>query len=72
MNVMSDIGAQNLTRTLAEQARTLRYEDMPEDVRQLARQCLLDYLACTLAGAKEELTVSGAGQRCRIACAGFR
>ena len=56
MNVMSDIGAQNLTRTLAEQARTLRYEDMPEDVRQLARQCLLDYLACTLAGAKEELT----------------
>jgi 2-methylcitrate dehydratase PrpD len=56
MNVMTDIGAQNLTRTLAEQARTLRYEDLPEDVRKLAHQCVLDYLACTLAGAKEELT----------------
>jgi 2-methylcitrate dehydratase PrpD len=56
MNVMTDIGAQNLTRTLAEQARTLRYDDLPDDVRKLARQCLLDYLACTLAGAREELT----------------
>jgi 2-methylcitrate dehydratase PrpD len=56
MNVMTDIGSQNLTRTLAEQARALRYEDLPADVRKLARQCLLDYVACTLAGAKEELT----------------
>src|SRR5262249_6609286 len=56
MNVMTDIGAQNLTQTLAEQARTLRYEDLPEDVCTLARQCVLDYLACTVAGAKEELT----------------
>jgi 2-methylcitrate dehydratase PrpD len=56
MNVMTDIGAQNLTRTLAEQARTLRYDDLPDDVRQLAGQCLLDYLACTLAGAREGLT----------------
>src|SRR6516165_3662070 len=55
MNVISDIGAQNLTRALAEQARTLRYEDLPEGVQKLARQCVLDYLACTLAGAKEEL-----------------
>src|SRR5690242_10580663 len=56
MNVMTDIGSQNLTRTLAEQSRALRYEDLPADVRKLARQCLLDYVACTLAGAKEELT----------------
>ncbi len=56
MNVITDIASQDLTRTLAEQARTLRYEELPEDVRTLARQCLLDYLACTLAGAKEELT----------------
>jgi 2-methylcitrate dehydratase PrpD len=55
MNVITDIASQDLTRTLAEQARTLRYEELPEDVRTLARQCLLDYLACTLAGAKEEL-----------------
>ena len=55
MNVMTDIGAQNLTQTLAEQARTLRYDELPDDVRKLAGQCVLDYLACTLAGAKEEL-----------------
>jgi 2-methylcitrate dehydratase PrpD len=56
MNVITDIAAQNLTRTLAEQARTLSYADLPDDVRTLARQCLLDYVACTLAGSKEELT----------------
>ncbi|HME23416.1 MAG TPA: MmgE/PrpD family protein [Acetobacteraceae bacterium] len=57
MNVITDIAAQGLTRALAEQARTLSYDDLPDDVRQLARQCLLDYVACTLAGAKEELTI---------------
>lgn len=57
MNVITDIAAQGLTRVLAEQARTLSYDDLPDDVRQLARQCLLDYIACTLAGAKEELTI---------------
>jgi 2-methylcitrate dehydratase PrpD len=56
MNVMTDMGSQNLTRMLAEWARALRYEELPDDVRTLVRQCLMDYLACTLAGAKEELT----------------
>jgi 2-methylcitrate dehydratase PrpD len=56
MNVMTDIASQGLTRALAEQARTLSYADLPDDVRALARQCVLDYLACTLAGSKEELT----------------
>ena len=56
MNVITDIASQNLTRALAEQARTLSYADLPDDVRTLARQCLLDYVACTLAGSKEELT----------------
>jgi 2-methylcitrate dehydratase PrpD len=68
MNVITDITspgitsagatqeAMGLTRALAEQARGLRYADLPDDVRMLARQCLLDYVACTLAGAKEELT----------------
>jgi 2-methylcitrate dehydratase PrpD len=56
MNVITDIASQGLTRTLAEQARTLSYADLPEDVRTLARQCLLDYVACTLAGAQDELT----------------
>ena len=60
MNVITDITSQGtsqgLTRALAEQARTLSYADLPDDVRTLARQCVLDYVACTLAGAKEELT----------------
>ncbi len=55
MNVITDIASQGLTRALAEQARTLSYADLPDDVRTLARQCVLDYVACTLAGAKEEL-----------------
>jgi len=38
MNVMTDIGGQYLTRTLAEQARTLRYDDLPDDVCKLAGQ----------------------------------
>src|SRR5262245_21516449 len=55
MNVITDIAAQGLTKTLAEQARTLTFADLPDDVRMLARQCVLDYVACTLAGAREEL-----------------
>jgi 2-methylcitrate dehydratase PrpD len=54
MNVMTDIAA-GLTRALSEQARTLTFADLPADVRTLARQCVLDYIACTLAGAKDEL-----------------
>ncbi len=54
---MTDTAAsQDLTRTLAEQARNLRLEDIPEDIRAWARQCVLDYVACALAGAKDELT----------------
>ena len=56
MNAITDIASQGLTRALADQARTLTYADLPDDVRKLARQCVLDYVACTLAGAKDELT----------------
>lgn len=56
MNAITDIPGQGLTRKLAEQACALRLEDIPEDIRAWARQCVLDYVACTLAGAKEELT----------------
>jgi 2-methylcitrate dehydratase PrpD len=56
MDAITDIASQGLTRALAEQARTLRFADLPDDVRQLARQCVLDYIACALAGAGEELT----------------
>lgn len=56
MNVMADIASQGLSRTLAERARTLTYADIPSDVRSWARQCVLDYLACTLAGSQDELS----------------
>ena len=53
---MTHIAPQNLTRTLAAQASALTYADIPEDVRAWARQCVLDYLACAVAGATDELT----------------
>jgi len=45
-----------ITAELARRAAALRYGDLPAEVRQLARQCVLDWLAVTLAGAREELS----------------
>ena len=45
-----------VTSELARRAAGVRYDDLPDDIRKLARQCLLDWLAVTLAGAGEELT----------------
>jgi 2-methylcitrate dehydratase PrpD len=55
MNVMSDIGAQGLTGRLAAAAAMLRWEDLPESVRTVARQATLDTIGCALAGAGEPL-----------------
>jgi 2-methylcitrate dehydratase PrpD len=56
MNAINDIQAgKGLTRALAEQARALRFKDVPESVRAWARQCILDYLGCGIAGASDEL-----------------
>ena len=56
MHAMTDFQAPGLTRQLAAQARALTLADLPMDIRTWARQCVLDYLACTLAGAQEDLT----------------
>jgi 2-methylcitrate dehydratase PrpD len=45
----------DLTRALAERANTLRYDELPAPVRELARQCVLDYLGVALAGAQDPL-----------------
>jgi 2-methylcitrate dehydratase PrpD len=45
-----------VTRSLAERSAALRYRDIPEEVRELARQCLLDWFAVTLAGSREDLS----------------
>jgi 2-methylcitrate dehydratase PrpD len=56
MNAINDIQAgKGLTRALAEQARGVRLEDVPEVIRTWARQCVLDYLGCGIAGASDEL-----------------
>src|SRR5271169_1008857 len=45
----------DLTRALAERAMALRYDELPAPVRELARQCILDYLGVALAGAQDPL-----------------
>ncbi|HYM31953.1 MAG TPA: MmgE/PrpD family protein [Candidatus Cybelea sp.] len=47
--------ATRVTSALAERAAAMRYGDLSAEVRELARQCLLDWFAVTLAGANEEL-----------------
>src|SRR5579859_5054108 len=47
--------AAGLTRTLAERACSVTYDGLPEPVRELARQCVLDYYGVALAGADDPL-----------------
>src|ERR1051326_6860509 len=47
--------ATTLTRVLAAQASAVTYESLPEPVRELARQCVLDYYGVGLAGADDPL-----------------
>src|SRR6266581_2174039 len=44
-----------LTHALAAQASAVTYEALPETVRELARQCVLDYYGVALAGADDPL-----------------
>ena len=55
MDGAAAIGATNLTRTLAERAGAVTYDALPENVRELARQCVLDYLGVGLAGSDDPL-----------------
>jgi 2-methylcitrate dehydratase PrpD len=45
----------NLTELLALRAASLRYEELPAPVREVARQCVLDYLGVAIAGAGDPL-----------------
>jgi 2-methylcitrate dehydratase PrpD len=63
--------AKDLTGRLASQATALRYEDISEPARAVARQCVLDYFGVAIAGTgeplarmlRDELTeAGGAGQ----------
>ena len=44
-----------ITQELAARSAALCYTDLPEDVRLRVRQCLLDWIGVTLAGACEPL-----------------
>jgi 2-methylcitrate dehydratase PrpD len=45
----------DLTRALAERAIALRYDELPAPVRELAEQCILDYLGVAIAGSQDPL-----------------
>jgi 2-methylcitrate dehydratase PrpD len=45
-----------VTSEIARRAAVLAWNDLPEDLIERTRQCLLDWFAVTVAGAQEELT----------------
>lgn len=47
--------APSITAVVADLAAGVRFDDLPPDVVLLAKQCLLDFLGVTLAGASEPL-----------------
>jgi 2-methylcitrate dehydratase PrpD len=47
--------ATDLTRVLAARANALGYQDLPAPARDIARQCVLDYLGVAVAGAGDPL-----------------
>ncbi len=48
------LAASGLTRALAEKCAGPAFDELPNDVVELARQALLDWFAVTLAGSREE------------------
>ena len=45
-----------VTAEIAKRAAALAWQDLPDDLVERTRQCLLDWFAVTIAGAQEELT----------------
>ena len=45
-----------VTRALVDAVRGIRYDDIPEEAREVARHCLLDFLGTALAGSRQALT----------------
>jgi 2-methylcitrate dehydratase PrpD len=54
-DVAGRTAAADLTQELAAQASAVKYEELPEPVREVARQCVLDYLGVAIAGADDQL-----------------
>ncbi|HEX3952205.1 MAG TPA: MmgE/PrpD family protein [Stellaceae bacterium] len=49
------VPSEGLTQALAKRAGAMTYDALPEPVREVARQCILDYYAVALAGADDPL-----------------
>jgi len=49
--------------SLMNSVRRLRYEDLPEEAREAARHCLLDFLGCALAGSRDHSSRSSSTRR---------
>ena len=45
-----------VTAGIAQRAANLAWRDLPDDLLERTKQCLLGWFAVTLAGAQEELT----------------
>ena len=45
-----------VTAEIAKRAAALAWQDLPDDLVERTKQCLLDWFAVTVAGAQEELT----------------
>ena len=45
-----------VTAEIAQRAAVLGWRDLPDDLVERTKQCLLDWFAVTLAGAQDELT----------------
>ncbi len=45
-----------VTSEIAKRAAHLAWSDLPDDLIERTKQCLLDWFAVTVAGAQEELT----------------
>lgn len=43
------------TRALVRHARAIQYDDLPAEVRTVARHCMLDFIGAALAGSREPL-----------------
>src|SRR5438270_1796744 len=54
-NIVKPTQTVGLTKSLAERAGAVSYDELPEPVRELARQCVLDYYGVALAGADDPL-----------------
>jgi 2-methylcitrate dehydratase PrpD len=52
---MSEAAERQITRALVGAVRNLRYDDLPNDAREVARHCVLDFFGVALAGAREPL-----------------